>query len=57
MESFNKAKLKGSFHQVTCEGLICVELGSAAHAGRIQGLNAERLQKVPQLLDVAVLAV
>ena len=41
----------------TCVGVVRVHLGPAAHAGRVHGLHAQGLQRVPQLLDVAVLAV
>ena len=42
---------------LTCVGVVGVKLGPAADAGGVQGVNVYRLEKVPQLLDVAVLTV
>lgn len=42
---------------LTCKWIICIKLRPAVDAGRVQWLNAEWLQEVPQLLYVTVLTV
>lgn len=42
---------------LTCKWIIGIKLWPAVDAGRVQWLNAERLQEVPQLLYVTVLTV